>query len=378
MEDDDRRWRVVCHQRKSRARYRAKGGEEVTSKITATFEVVTPLFLGGADPSRSVELRAPSVKGALRFWWRALAWSRRNGDLSAIRHLSAIRKEEQEIFGAAGEEGDRLGQSSFGLRVRWLSEPARLVDTGPRSLTSEKPGTSYLSYGVINRGRGNSPRPCYQSGGRFELTIYTLKRTAEESGLQHSLPDAIKLFGLLGGLGGRSRRGWGSVTLTGLEGDGAMLRWQASQNLDQYRDELASILGSSTHASEPRYSAFGNGVRLHVFGVGTDALAVLDQLGQAYQAFRREHASRSFIFGLPHSRFGGAADRRASPLLFHVHKLNDQYALAATFLRAPFLEEQPCWEEYEKVERFLDQLPQSIREKGLTQAFSVLPRGAPA
>jgi hypothetical protein len=64
--------------------------------------------------------------------------------------------------------------------------------------------------------------------------------------------------------------------------------------------------------------------------------------------------------------------------LFHVHKLNDQYALAAAFLRAPFLEEQPCWEEYEKVERFLDQLPQSIWEKGLTQAFRILPKGAPA
>ena len=34
-------------------------------------EIVTPLFLGGADPNKA-ELRAPSIKGALRFWWRAL------------------------------------------------------------------------------------------------------------------------------------------------------------------------------------------------------------------------------------------------------------------------------------------------------------------
>src|SRR5579883_639078 len=181
------------------------GGDGLTgSKITATFEVVTPLFLGGADPASTVELRPPSIKGALRFWWRALAWSRHRGD------LDAIKKEEQKIFGTAGDDRDRLGQASFGLRARWRAEPNRLAETGPRSLTSGKPGASYLSYGIINRGQGNSPRSCYQLGGCFELTFQALRHTDNESGFHPSLLDAIKLFGLLGGLGGRSRRGWGS------------------------------------------------------------------------------------------------------------------------------------------------------------------------
>lgn len=338
--------------------------------------MVTPLFLGGADPSHVVELRAPSIKGALRFWWRALAWSRCGGDLDTTRKLDKIRKEEQEIFGAAGDDHNRLGQASFGLRARWLSGPSPLAGTEPRSLTSGKPEASYLSYGVINRGQGNAPRPCYQPEGRFELTLYALKRTDEESGFHSSLPDAIKLFGLLGGLGGRSRRGWGSVTLTELGGEGGTLQWQAPRNLAQYRDALASILGNTARAPESNYSAFGKGARLHIFGVGADALTVLDQLGQAYQAFRREQDNRSFIFGLPHSRFRGGADRRASPLLFHVHKLSGQYAVAATFLRAPFLEQQPCWKEYEKIERFLDQLPVKLNATGLKQEYRVLPAGA--
>lgn len=341
-------------------------------RITATFEVVTPLFLGGADPASTVELRPPSIKGALRFWWRALAWRRHNGD------LDAIRKEEQEIFGTAGDDHGRLGQASFGLRARWLAEPNRLAEKGPRSLTSGKSGASYLSYGIINRGQGNAPRPCYQPGGYFELTFQALRRLDNESGFHPSLLDAIKLFGLLGGLGGRSRRGWGSVALVKLGGEGGVLQSQAPQNLDQYRDALSSILGSTAHTPEAGYSAFGKGARLHVFGVGADAPAILDQLGQAYQAFRREPANRSFVFGLPHTRFGGDADRRASPLLFHVHKLSDRYAVAATFLRAPFLDGQPCWREYEKIERFLDQLPVSLKTKGLTQAFGILPGGASA
>ncbi|HLI12405.1 MAG TPA: type III-B CRISPR module RAMP protein Cmr1 [Alphaproteobacteria bacterium] len=342
------------------------------NKITATFEVVTPLFLGGADPASTVELRPPSIKGALRFWWRALAWSRHRGD------LDAIKKEEQKIFGTAGDDRDRLGQASFGLRARWRAEPNRLAETGPRSLTSGKPGASYLSYGIINRGQGNSPRSCYQLGGCFELTFQALRHTDNESGFHPSLLDAIKLFGLLGGLGGRSRRGWGSVALTQLGGEGAALQWQAPQNLDEYRDALFSILGSTADTPEAVYSAFSKGARLNVFGIGVDALTVLDQLGQAYQAFRREPANRGFIFGLPHSRFKGDADRRASPLLFHVHNLNGQFAIAVLFLRAPFLEQQPCWKEYEKIDRLLNQLPTSLKTKGLTQAFGVLPGGPSA
>lgn len=336
--------------------------------VTATIEVVTPLFLGGADPARTVELRAPSIKGVLRFWWRSLAWSRHGGD------LNTIQKEEQEIFGTAGDDRGSLGQSSFGLRTRWLQESVRLAGTEPRSLTSSRPGASYLGYGIINRGQGNPPRPCYEPAGRFELTLLAFKRnqgkpasTKVEAELHPSLLDAVKLFGLLGGLGGRSRRGWGSVMLTGMDNG-----WSPPEDLAGYRDELAAILGGTAGAPEAPYSGFGKGARLHVFGVGADALAVLDQLGQAYQAFRREPGNRSFIFGLPHSRFKGDAERRASPLLFHVHKLKDQYAVAATFLRAPFLEHQPCWNEYKKIESFLDRLPATLRTNGLMQTLNVL------
>ncbi|MBA4369031.1 MAG: type III-B CRISPR module RAMP protein Cmr1, partial [Desulfobacterium sp.] len=51
-------------------------------------EIVTPMFLGGSDPKKA-ELRAPSVKGALRFWWRALYGS---------DNLEKMKKREGEIF----------------------------------------------------------------------------------------------------------------------------------------------------------------------------------------------------------------------------------------------------------------------------------------
>lgn len=36
-----------------------------------TCKVITPMFLHGAD-NKIPEFRAPSIKGAMRFWWRAV------------------------------------------------------------------------------------------------------------------------------------------------------------------------------------------------------------------------------------------------------------------------------------------------------------------
>jgi len=46
---------------------------ESSSSWTVTLETVTPLFLGGADPRGAPELRAPALRGAMRYWlWTAL------------------------------------------------------------------------------------------------------------------------------------------------------------------------------------------------------------------------------------------------------------------------------------------------------------------
>lgn len=38
-----------------------------------TLKVLTPMFMGGADPEGAPELRAASIRGAMRFWFRAIA-----------------------------------------------------------------------------------------------------------------------------------------------------------------------------------------------------------------------------------------------------------------------------------------------------------------
>ena len=66
--------------------------------ITFECETITPMFLTGAD-GRTPELRPPSIKGAMRFWWRAM-----NGHLP----LDKLKEEESKIFGASNR---KIGRS---------------------------------------------------------------------------------------------------------------------------------------------------------------------------------------------------------------------------------------------------------------------------
>ena len=110
-------------------------------QIDVAFRVVTPLFCAGADPNRA-ELRLPSFKGALRFWWRALAWSRCGGD------LEGIRRQEDALFGSASG-----GQSRLIMRLAPSSHPPATFDKGKLLTVSAGNGSvvgegaRYLGYG---------------------------------------------------------------------------------------------------------------------------------------------------------------------------------------------------------------------------------------
>lgn len=340
-------------------------------RITAIFEVVTPLFLGGADPASTVELRPPSIKGALRFWWRALAWSHHNGD------LDAIQKEEQKIFGAAGQEGTAsngaTGQASFILRIlpikglKIISKDDVLRDGASATVG---PGMRYFGYGLMaafGQNQGQLARPCLSAPFQFSIELVSRHPFAD------SLIDALKVMGLLGALGSRSRRGYGSLSLLSLAGD--VEAWTAPKTKTDYANQLkTSLRHELIKSTEPPYSAFSGLSRVVVVTEGSEPLALLDGVGRQMQRYRSwghngkvngEDSERNFqddhdgfksnahfngahprraIFGLPHNYsktlgvLSQVADRRASPLLVHIHKLTSQnYIAVLSILQARFL-----------------------------------------
>jgi CRISPR-associated protein Cmr1 len=386
-------------------------------RIEADFEIVTPMFLGGANNKTTAELRVPSIKGMLRFWWRALAWSRLGGD------LRRIHAEESRIFGSAD---DRVGQGQFLMRA--IAKPEDLIESAANTRLNDingrivMPGARYLGYGLMpafGQNAGVLTRPCIREGGAFELEIRfrkpatgrneteTLENCRQSVEDAESVLRALKLFGLLGGLGSRTRRGWGSLALRRLIVDGA--EQKLPKNKEDYADGLRLLIGNLQDLPNrlPEYSAFSSRSRIKVVhpssslagemglnqtkltslqclaAIGSalniyrswgrnERVRILDGQGQqpvemsADRSFRLDHhwykwfsagadptrspkgVDASFhpvrvAFGLPHNYLGvdvtGVdADRRASPLLIHIHKIGtDQYFAAVAVMPSVFL-----------------------------------------
>jgi CRISPR-associated protein Cmr1 len=176
--------------------------------IDARYQVVTPLFCAGVDQDRP-ELRLPSFKGVLRFWWRALAWSRCQGD------LRVIQREEDALFGSnAG------GQSRVSMRLVPDFEP-RTIGRGqvlrvPGTQLPVGEGARYLGYGGRGTAAGQLTRACLCAP--LDFTVRMRGRNLNESQLQ-SLQKALFALGTLGSMGSKSRKGYGSLSLQSLSVD---------------------------------------------------------------------------------------------------------------------------------------------------------------
>lgn len=163
--------------------------------LTAEFKIVTPMFIGGADQSPSDGIRPPSVKGALRFWWRALNWGKFReapgaDDAAALR---ALHEEEVRLFGGSAEQG---GQGCFLLTVRHEV-------ISPIYAEEPSPGKAYLA------GMGLGDRTVLPTGKDF--VIFIRFRPGTNPAIIQDMGDVLRILGLVGGLGSRSRRGFGSI-----------------------------------------------------------------------------------------------------------------------------------------------------------------------
>jgi len=139
---------------------------------TVNCKLITPMLMHGED-TRVAELRPPAIKGAMRFWWRAI-----HGNLT----LKELKEEESKLFGGAGE--DSAVKSSFRIKIgQTLSSPITV-----NSLPHKR---------VMTNG--------YKENQKFQIQF-----------IGKDLDRIEKIFELstiLGGFGLRSRRGFGSVEI---------------------------------------------------------------------------------------------------------------------------------------------------------------------
>jgi len=344
------------------------------------------MFLGGAEHEAS-RIRGSAIKGALAFWWRALNFARFVKDASEDigDALQEMRQRERELFGSS--DG---GQGKFLLRIRHgnlhILQKGQVLKTDASSRNGKEIGTGarYLGYGIINafhiranpsRNRaekraGELERSCLVAGQEFEIDII-MRPDASPQDISE-LVHALQAFGLLGGLGARVRRGWGSVALkkvgvAGIENEICQIL-KIPNDKGSYEEHIKDLLRVASRASLDgknwRLTAFANESRVYLDKTEDEnALKILDNVGEGFLKYRgwrngdrnftEDHdwfrvdngepnkAPKRTAFGLPHNysrRLGISLpevdkeelERRASPLFFHVHRFGNGKACAVT------------------------------------------------
>jgi len=351
------------------------------AKVTLHLQTVTPLFLAGADPRGMPELRAASIRGALRFWFRALL-----GGVIGDKDLNALRKAEAAVFGSTD-----TGASPVVVRIQHGT-----LETVPFSQLAEwdhtarnyrQPGIAYLFFSA--RKTGDEPeRYAIQPGTTFELELMLRPGASADRAFEQAY-GALWLLTHLGGIGARSRRGAGSLQVARIiEADNLPsgfpllevqsdtpkgLQEELQQGLKQLREILTRITGASTTITSP--SAFdvlhSDACKIWVVEEAFNSWEeALDAVGRQMQQFRSRRPPdyqnvknavqgrpltqpvQRAAFGLPIVFYyrslqgtrgtleGEHHDRRSSPLLIRVTRLrNGRYALVLTFFQARLLKD---------------------------------------
>ncbi len=303
-------------------------------KITFEIDTITPMFLSGANQSKP-ELRAASIKGLMRFWWRA------------IRSQSSffeLRNEEAKIFGSSDE---KIGGSKFTIRV--IKPDIEPLTDFKKEVPDINNPVRYLLYSTVMNNR-----PYFPAGSRFAITLSSAKYETCLKVATASLWAAI----YLGGFGTRARRGAGNVSIikvsdpcgilsdTGIgfvpEGDSPeelagwlMINFETVKHL--------IITDKSSFASE--YSNLSLSRFVVSNSVFQDWKSALKEIGGIFKELRSEEKIiNRAVLGLPLKTVtarttDGDITRRSSPLIIKLLKAGANYHWLVLRLAGEFLPE---------------------------------------
>lgn len=332
-----------------------------------SFEVEPWLFGGGAQTrkgDRVSTVRPPSVLGQLRFFWRLLEPEPEAA--SSREALRRFREREARIFGAASQA------ASFRASVQMTRTGTRVTPV-PRINDSG----GYVTFPARAERRSNTPEAEIGKDIAFELHLFSGDEPHE------SLLRAIRVWSLLGGVGGRTRRGLGAVHSSDAPRDVAELKAELGALLQGRAGETPILDGSARRIRQVWVSDRN-------WRSAWDAFEALDGWYKAFRQDRRPgrpRPGRSFwdepeeirritgqreprhqalpmpqgkhapgfarlVLGLPIiTQFGDRGDpvpttlqpardnvdRMASPLLFRPLRLGNRYVGIVTLLSAPYL-----------------------------------------
>lgn len=310
------------------------------NKVSVEIETITPMFLAGADQSKA-ELRAASIKGVLRFWWRAL---------QAEPNLDRLREKESKIFGSSDEKTG--GGSSFAIRLFYDNET--LKPTKTKFLSNQQYQVpvegktfkinilEYLAYGTyeyVPREGNVFTREYYPARTRFNIILSFMDEECRNDVLS-----ALYVWSIFGGIGSRSRNGFGSFDILNKEKVFEGINNSVSIQYPYKRENLDRLIRKGVNIS---YCSFAKGTKLFSakksFDSGLDSLA---DVGKAYKAGRSSLERRHFF---DKRQFIGAPivdkkvtksflERHSKPYFINVAKEENKYRAHILYLPSKYCE----------------------------------------
>ncbi len=237
-------------------------------ELTFSLEFLTPAVLGGSQPRRVdpfTPLRPGSLRGLWRYWFRALAaslmWPERGpGGEGAM--LKELREAEARLFGDTSRRSPVVL-----LPPELLPPPGKKIPFNLRIPDQrEQPGLRYLGYGLFED-RDKKPPECIPEGSKATITCL-LRPYASDGPTIGALCATLWIWTAIGGIGGRSRRGYGSVRLTAINTPktdeyAEILRpWQQLIALRGAPEEYLAALGGGIGRAQDAMTAFLQDQRL--------------------------------------------------------------------------------------------------------------------
>jgi CRISPR-associated protein Cmr1 len=175
-----------------------RAGEEIIPLMTQVrrYKLITPLFGGGVEPGIAdpvTLIRGSEIRGHLRFWWRATRGGQFNGDLRAMKEA------EDLLWGAASTaQKPRPSQVQIAVEITNRGEEEQPFQTKTHAF----PGWRDLAYAAF---------PLQESQGKVQVGVmFTLTLTFPQS-QQSEVEAALWAWETFGGIGARTRRGFGAL-----------------------------------------------------------------------------------------------------------------------------------------------------------------------
>lgn len=193
-------------------------------------QFLTPVFGGGAVAKQAGDevtpVRGSSLRGQLRFWWRAT----RGGRYGSIEEL---REDEERLWGQASAPGlvDIEIEQNLNSTERHVYELNQR--NGRIRPIRDYEDLAYLAFPLqptSDEARaGVKPRPLVDYSGRIIISLRLRKGWQERD--RKDVDAAFWALRHFGGLGGRTRRGFGALSLTEKESAGDAATWLSSEHI---------------------------------------------------------------------------------------------------------------------------------------------------